>query len=894
MKVFSIEKILIQALLAMHLVSLNAQPALSGKITDSSGSPIPYATVYIQELKQGTTANARGIYEIKLSNGIYSVFFQSLGYNQEFRQIVISDLPVVKDVVLTEQYFQIPEVLVSSGREDPAYAIMRRAIARAPYYLNAVEHYKAMVYLKGTAIIDKVPRLLSVNIKTESGNKIKQGEKYLYESFNEIEFNAPDKYSQRLIALQTSLPSEASQTSPMAFIQASFYEPVIGGMAYSPLARNAFTHYRFSYEGASLQGQYVINKIKVKPKRKSQQLFEGVIYIIEDLWCIHSLDLVNDNIAGKLRIRQLYTPVQDDFWMPVSYSFDIDFSMIGIKGRAGYGSSVKYSEIRTGRSRGTALQKADPVPADTVIAVKETGLTKNAAEIEKLLSKEELSTRDMIKLSKLLEKESAAADTTKGSKDLEIKQKTTYIIEKDAAGKSPDYWADVRPIPLAADEIKSLATKDSLTTMLKESRSNTVHNNKPDTTGAVAKSRLKPVVKTTLFGHAWNADSNRLSVNFPGLMNSHNISFNSIDGIKYNTGLRITRHLKNGPSISVYPVAGYAFSRKKQFWMLNASLNHSGMNERVLWIRSGDNSTDFGSQIKTDLFINSMSSLLLKDNLLRLYRSQYISAGYRLEVSNGLYFELSAKAENRTPLQNNTRFSLFRREREFSENLPGNKLVDEVLYPAYMPVFHRHYEINWVMTIVPYQRYRISSGKKYPEDSDYPSFVVSFTRGLNTGSSGRSSFSRLTASATRQKDTGPMSEIYWKIRAGGIITNDSIPFQDFIHFNAQPFPVMLTEYKDAFILPQWYALSTNKWFAEAHLRYSSPYLLLKLLPGLSNTLIGESLHLKYFLSPVTRHHIEAGYSLSRIFLIAEIGIFTGFDSFRYSGNGIRLILNLNR
>ncbi len=132
----------------------------------------------------------------------------------------------------------------------------------------------------------------------------------------------------------------------MDYIQASFYQPVLADMAISPLSPQAFSHYNFKYLGASLQGNYTINKIEVIPKRKSQQLFSGTIYIIEDLWCLHSVDLTNENLAGKIRVRELYIPVQEDIWMPVSHQFDIDLAILGIKADVGYGSSVKYMEVK--------------------------------------------------------------------------------------------------------------------------------------------------------------------------------------------------------------------------------------------------------------------------------------------------------------------------------------------------------------------------------------------------------------------------------------------------------------------------------------------------------------------------------------------------------------------
>ncbi len=69
------------------LSQLSVAQTLNGKITDISGQPVPYATVYIQELKQGTTSNTKGYYEIKLLPGKYMVNYQSLGYEPVFENI---------------------------------------------------------------------------------------------------------------------------------------------------------------------------------------------------------------------------------------------------------------------------------------------------------------------------------------------------------------------------------------------------------------------------------------------------------------------------------------------------------------------------------------------------------------------------------------------------------------------------------------------------------------------------------------------------------------------------------------------------------------------------------------------------------------------------------------
>ena len=73
-------------------------------------------------------------------------------------------------------------------------------------------------------------------------------------------------YSEKMISYNSTFPEQGNNISPMSFIQASFYQPVLADMAISPLAPNAFSYYNFKYLGASQQGDFTINKIQVIPK----------------------------------------------------------------------------------------------------------------------------------------------------------------------------------------------------------------------------------------------------------------------------------------------------------------------------------------------------------------------------------------------------------------------------------------------------------------------------------------------------------------------------------------------------------------------------------------------------------------------------------------------------
>jgi hypothetical protein len=95
------------------------------------------------------------------------------------------------------------------------------------------------------------------------------------------------------------------------------------------------------------------------------------------------------------------------------------------------------------------------------------------------------------------------------------------------------------------------------------------------------------------------------------------------------------------------------------------------------------------------------------------------------------------------------------------------------------------------------------------------------------------------------------------------------------------------------MIPSFYSMSTPEFYVEGHVKYTSPYLLLKLLPGFSNTLMRENLSLSYLGSRYHKNYTEVGYSISEILFIGELGVYAGFDDIRYRSVGVRAILNFH-
>ena len=900
-------KLFIQLLMLISFFGqLTDAQVLKGKIIDKSGQPVQYATVYIQELKQGTTSNTKGDYEIRLLPGNYMVIYQSLGYEPVFESINISDTIVLRNITLPEQVYEIPEVRISPSGEDPALSIMRKVIGLAPYYLNYINYYKAEVYLKGNLLINRIPKLIErsmrmgqsgENVTVSAGGKpekdsrvLKEGDSFFLESYNELEFTAPDKYVQRVISFNSTFPEQGNEVSPMDYIQASFYQPILADMAISPLSPQAFSYYNFKYIGTTFQGKYTINKIEVIPKHKSQQLFAGTIFIIEDLWCLHSVDLTNENLVGKIRVRELYIPVQEEIWMPVSHQFDIDLKIIGIRADVGYVSSIKYLDVKPNDK----LQK--PQDLATGFAgryLPDTSATKTNREINQILQKEDLTNRDMIKLGRLMDKETKNTRSDSAAKSLEIKDNTTQIVEKDARKKDSTYWAEIRPIPLSDIELRSIEKNDSIKAEIsgiQESAADTVSKDK-----VKKSSRLGRALNHLMMGHTWS-DTTGFSFTNGGVIDLNNLSFNTVDGFVYGIDFRINKRLKDQKSLAFYPDFRYAFSREKIMWRLNANYSIGGMKPKQLFIRSGMTSKDINTGGGINPLINSLASLLMEKNYMKLYESRYLTLGYETEIINGLKLKVEGGFENRKVLENNTSFSLIKTKREYTDNMPVNEYLGPGVNIINFLTDQKHIEFVTNVTFTPYQKYRVYGGNKVPQGSDWPTFVFTWKHGANripSLSDKYRHFDMFRLEISQKRETGAFSEFKWRVGTGGFADNRNLSYFDFFHFNSQPIRLLIDDYDDAFMLPAFYSLSTPEFYGEAHVKYTTPYLLLKLLPGLSNTLIRENLSFSYLGSRFHKNYSEIGYSLSEIFFLGEVGVFVGFDDLKYKSFSVKITLRIN-
>jgi hypothetical protein len=382
---------------------------LSGKVTDSKNNALPFASVFVKGTTIGTNTNADGLYTLRLQPGDHEIIFQYVGYKKEDRKVNINANQSL-NITLQSDNYQLKEVQITAG-EDPAYAVIRQAIKKRKTYLNQVNSYTCRAYIKGLQRLNSIPKNLGKLLKITTGeNPIDSsmlGVIYLSESESKYHFRKPDDEKEIMFSSKVSGDNKAFSFNQLSDMKFNFYENLvkIDGLSdrpfISPINENAFFSYRYKLLGTTFEDGKMINKIEVTPKRKTDPCFHGIIYIMENSWRIHSIDmyLTKDakiDFVDTLEIRQLHAPIKgDSLWMPVSLNFGFKFKFLGFKGNGYYNAVVSDYDM--------------------------------SPTFPKKFFKNEI-----------------------------------LKVEDDANKKDTVYWKDSRPIPLTKEEINDYRKKDSI------------------------------------------------------------------------------------------------------------------------------------------------------------------------------------------------------------------------------------------------------------------------------------------------------------------------------------------------------------------------------------------------------------------------------------------------
>ncbi|MCM1030643.1 MAG: DUF5686 and carboxypeptidase regulatory-like domain-containing protein [Oscillibacter sp.] len=854
-------------LLLLGIVFRGEAQSLRGRITDRSGVGIPGATLYVREVAAGAVADENGDFQMKLSVGRYTCEISSVGYERQVRQLEVKAEEVLRlNVQLQEMKYMLKEVKVTRRKEDPAYYFMRHAIARAPFHLNQVKRYGAEIYTKGAMQLEKMPKVLmwSKEIREEVTPYI--GKLFVQELVTDLKFEAPDRYEQKILAFSSTIPEDMEAEDALEIISASIYDPKVIGMV-SPLASGAFSYYRFHLEEYYEEGGRNVAKIKVIPRKNNRLLMSGWLCVVEDDWCVTGFDLLVKHVGVTAGIKCMFHEVKPSVFLPTSYDIDMKVSLLGLRAGGKYYAALTYKEVE--------LQEETDA-GNVVPEFAEGKEVKKQEQLERLLEKDDLSTREAYRAARLMQEQQKPKrrDTVA---PLEIRDSGVQVktsLDSNALKRDSLYWSQMRTVPLKQEEIVSYRRKDSV-------NRNVVGNAERGTDTLRKYSRNRTGSVSLLGGNV--ELGKRVNLQVDGLLKAVP-EYNFVDGFWVGQKVTLSIGLKAGRRLEFVPSLYYATARKAWLWEMKGQYAYAPVRRGVLTAGIGYVSADYKGETESSRWVNALTSLVCADNYMKFYNKRYVSFRNAVDLANGLRLDLAGRYEKRQVLSNHTTYNFFKRKADlnFPSEEGGVDMPDNTSL-----VFDASLEYT------PFYYYRMKHGKKVYEYSKWPTFSLGYGRGISLNDGHDSSFERIALGVRQDVRCSYFDRFSYYMQVGKFFTVKEVYFPDYKHFNTTGWILNMNGFSEGFFVADYYELHTNDKWVYGGANYISSYLLLKRLSFMQRLLFDEALHVRYLWTPLLRNYVETGYSLG-FSDVARGGVFVGFDGGGYKWVGVRFTLSLDK
>lgn len=844
---------------------------IKGFVSGEDGKPLAFATVFARNLNDGIPTNQNGYFEWNLPKGHYDVLFQHLGYTSQLKAIEVKDDWIEVNVSLEMQTYGLSEVEVKEGAEDPALTVIRKAIAKAKYHKLQVEAYTMMVYIKGTGELSDAPFFLKKKLAKEG---VSLNEAYTSESVSKVSFKQPNEIKEEVISIRTS--GENNQTSPAPYIGASFYDDKVNDII-SPLARSAFGYYRFRLEGTFLEDEVLVNKIRVIPRSKGEKVFDGYIYIVEDLWSIHSLNLKTSLLGFDISVRQQYAPIKEKIWMPITHTYIFGGKFFGFEGEFQYLASTRDYELTLNPELQFDTEILDEKVTDIPEKVKT--LANKDAPLIQLEEAEQLSRKQFRKLITAYEKEQ-----DKAREEQDIVSVRSQVIDSLATQRSMAYWDSIRPTPLTKKEVLGYVRDDSLALIDK------AKNSEVDSIAQKAKRKFNPF---DIFSGGRYHFGKGKSAGF--YTNWTKMSFNTVEGFKlgFSGFYRKEEITKMADSVTnevsswnIKPEFRYGFASKKAYMTLNFRRSVTKGRVGYSWgVDGGKFIYQYNDEAPISEQVNVLYSLFFRENYMKLYEKAFARFFWAQRMGDQFTYRASISLEDRSLLTNHSNYSFFNNNgKAYGSNKPFQKdLNDQFLVSNQAALLDL--SVDWR----PGLKYQVRNNRKTPLMATAPLVMLSYSQAVPIIFKGAevSKYQQVEFGIKHSIPFGVSGKLAFNLTAGEFFNAKKVYFMDFKHFggNRTVFSNMGAASNYRFL--DYYTFSTMDRYFGGLVHYQFRKFIFTQLPGLRFSGIRENLFFNYLKTKNSPHYWELGYSLDNLFRLFRLEMGAGFENGKYSSGGFR-------
>jgi len=865
-------------LLLSWLPFLGQAGIVRGTVSGANKEGLAFANVAVRGSATSTGSNEQGQFQLRLPAGTYELVFQYVGYRPHIQPVRVlgGDSVLAVNVALQPEAYNLGEVLVKSSDRDPAYAIIQQAQQWRAYHRREVAAYRARIYIKSLGRINDTPAKIMGLFKL--GPDIKKGIFYLSESLSDFSFTQPNVVKERMISSRVSGDSRGlSFNRASAGRNLGFYENLIKpGFSergfVSPIASNALLFYRYELVGSTPQDGVLVHKIRVLPRRRTDPVFSGFIYIVDGSWRIHSVDLSLDKDAqidyvDELHVAQQYAPApgNPNVWLIQSQQVRANLSGLGFKG-SGYITAVlsNYANVVPTYPTPPVAKTPPAVPEakDNAPAGQET-----AAQIRQRkpnLRGLSAQVRQQVKR--------AQRDSLKNDPFARMPRGEVQLIEKGVNERDTAYWDQVRPVPLTAEEQKDYHVKDS-TEVIRRSRP---YQDSMDR----KRNKFEPI-NLVVGGYTHLNTFKKQSVTVQPV--AQIFQYNTVEGAVLNAQAIFSQRTEDRRFFTLAPTLRYGFSSEQLNPSLTATWQLHPAKLKQINLLVGRTVENFDRSSQLTPAINTLYTLYANRNYAKLYRRDGAELTYLTEPVNGLNLRATAGYFDRHELANTTdRLLRDVPGRAFTSNRPVSDELPDTGFGR-----SRIFTVGLSLDYKPGQRYISRPDGKFNLGSKWPTFNVQGRMAVPDVLGADVRYLLLQAGVRDNLPLGLLGTSSFRLSVGGFVgRQQGMTFIDYRHFSGNQ--TLLTGNFSSFQLLDYYRFSTNHAYLEAHYDHHFNGFILNQVPLLRKLKWQEVASFNYLTTAQAGHYVELGIGIEHIVKVLRVDFYTALQSGQRVGTGVRV------
>jgi hypothetical protein len=679
---------------------------------------------------------------------------------------------------------------------------------------------------------------------------IKEGQWYGNETISKVYLG---NLSQMIHEINYFKPYRKKNGTPSLFFWPDFYQDFLGTQCISPLNYDGFYYYNYSFLSDTLVDNQVCKQFLIQPKFKTDRLFQGKLTLSQDGWIVRwEGEVLSDDILYLIDLKNVYF---NGKWIPKQSNILVKGGLLGIEGEFLLNQNII----------GPVENWNMPTQTFGLPTSKKERL--NISEI----------TFDEVFVSQLI-------------RNLHLglirKWKLRPTADKISIDSVVNNYLDMMP------------EKSELIDDLRESTVET----SVASFDALRKSpfNLSQLIfsKSFFFGQR-KKDFYPFEIYYKSPVFDSN--FNTAEGFVVNSAVVLRRRWAPYKFLELESLGRRSFGLNRNTGYLKLRYKTDSFD---IQLANGDYISQFNPENTISPEMNSLATLLLKNNQMKIFRKEFWSLALINRFSSRFYLKALIESSRQSQMDNITGYYWVNyMNRTFNSNNPTNVENRKEGFDT-----HNSFVTQVQLAFRPFLSYSYNNNLRVFDWGSSPLIIFKYRAGWPDVFKSNINFQLTELSYIQNISLSPWVKTGFILNAGTFIGNKPIYFQDFKHFNGGLNLVQtgdmlathrlvgyyqnLTSGANQRLNVNHYSYSTAGNYVEALSQFQFTNLWLKPLLGFKKAYVKELLIANaYYINNQNLFYNEIGYGLDGVMKVLRLEAIANFNNGQFNYVGLRININ---